>query len=397
MAATSKTREALAQMFIAALKEDRIPWAAGWNDRPMNGATGKPYRGINRALLSQLAEDRGYEDVRWCTYKQAQDNGWQVRKGEKGTPVEYWAFYDQQQKKLLDWKEARKIEKEDPDYARDNLLLRCRTSFVFNAQQMDGVPPMAHFQADIESIRAQRDTLIRNMGVGYREGGSQAYYSPSTDTVVLPPEGSFKDTYSYFSTLLHECGHASGHESRLNRDLSGSFGSPDYAREELRAEIGSAFTAQALGLRLTDQQLQQHMDLHKAYIQSWADALEDNPDELFAAIKDAEKISDYLIEQGEFPEPEAVQDEQEATNEFEPGGAAVPEKKQSYLPAWARQDADGRAETVSSDFSKDALVQSGAGGGRPLVSPAFRTESWQPEEMEPNPAPSPEPEWEMEM
>lgn len=328
MAATSKTREALAQMFIAALKEDRIPWAAGWNDRPMNGATGKPYRGINRAYLSQLAEERSYEDTRWCTYKQAQDNGWQVRKGEKGTPVEYWAFYDQQQKKLLDWKEARKIEKEDPDYARDNLLLRCRTSFVFNAQQMDGVPPMAHFQADIESIRAQRDTLIQNMGVGYREGGSGAYYVPGADTVVLPPEKSFKDTYSYFSTLLHECGHASGHESRLNRDLSGSFGSPDYAREELRAEIGSAFTSQALGLQLTEEQMQQHLDQHKAYIQSWAQTLEDNPEELFAAIRDAEKISDYLIEQGKFPKPEAVREEAAALTNMPDLAAEQPEPSQ---------------------------------------------------------------------
>jgi len=99
------------------------------------------------------------------------------------------------------------------------------------------------------------------------------------------------------ATLLHEAGHATGHISRLNRDMTGVFGSPEYAKEELRAEIASAFTAQELGL---DYKQNEHMENHEAYVQNWIDVLENEPNELFAAIKDAEKISDYLIEKGEF-------------------------------------------------------------------------------------------------
>lgn len=317
MAATSKSREALAKLFLDALEEDRIPWAAGWNTIPQNAATGKNYRGVNRFLLSAVAEDTGYRDNRWCTYRQAQEKGWQVRKGEKGTPVEYWAFFDQKQKRLLDWAEAKKLEREQPEYFQKNLSLRCRTSHVFNGEQIDGIPPRTEARVEIGAIRAQRDTLIQNMGVRYREGGDQAYYSPQTDTVVLPPESSFQDSYAYAATLLHECGHASGHASRLNRPLPGAFGSGDYAREELRAEIGSAFTTQALGLPLTDEQQRKHLDQHKAYIQAWANILKDNPEELFAAIRDAEKISDYLIEQGEFPEPEESQAEPAKQAEYD--------------------------------------------------------------------------------
>lgn len=150
------------------------------------------------------------------------------------------------------------------------------------------------------------------MGLAFKEGGSQAFYRPSDDSITMPPEQSFVDSYGYMSTFLHEAGHATGHATRLNRDLSGTFGTESYAKEELRAEIASAFTSQALGFGKEEQGLAQTMDNHKAYVQSWIESISDKPNELFAAIKDAEKISDYLLEKGEFlldleheePEPE---------------------------------------------------------------------------------------------
>lgn len=300
MGAMNKLRTQMAQQFLDALTQGQLPWKACWQQsRPVNAVTGKQYRGVNALYLSYYADELGYTDPRWCTYKQAQDNGWQVRRGEESCKVEYWAYYDLEQKKLLFWSEVKELLKADPEYQK-NLQLRSRIYSVFNAEQIDGIPELEHNHTSIGSIRAQRDTLICNMGIGYQEQGGRAFYRPSTDTVTLPPEASFDDEYGYMATLLHECGHASGHESRLNRDLTGGFGSPAYAQEELRAEIASAFTAQALGLQLTDEQLQQHMDQHLAYVQSWAAKLKDAPEELFRAIKAAEEISDYLIEQGEF-------------------------------------------------------------------------------------------------
>ena len=302
MATGNKVREQLTQKFLAALNQGRIPWEACWSQgRPENAVTGKTYRGVNAIALSYAADERGYADPRWCTYNQAQQNGWQVKKGEtSATAVEYWAFYDLKEKKLLSWQEMHDKLKADPDYEK-HLQLRCRIYPVFNAQQIDGIPALEERrQTDIGILRQQRDALIRNMGIRYEEYGNRAFYSPSMDRVVLPPEASFDDTYSYMATFLHECGHATGHPDRLNRDLSGFKGSESYAREELRAEIASAFTAQSLGLQLTPSQLEHHTRLHAAYIQSWAGILKDAPDELFRAIKAAEEISDYLIEKGEF-------------------------------------------------------------------------------------------------
>lgn len=297
----TSVREKLSAAFMAALQEEQLPWHACWsNQRPQNAVTGRAYRGINNLYLSLIAEERGYTDPRWCTFNQANDKGWRVKKGEHSTPVEYWAKYDPAQKKLLSWSEAEQLLRDDPEAAQ-RLELRCYFARVFNAAQIKGIPPMTQqHTTDIGDLRSQRDTLLHNMSLSYREQGDRAYYSPLTDTVTLPPEGSFEDPYGYMCTILHECGHATGHPSRLNRPLAGDYGSPDYAREELRAEIASAFTAQELGIDMPEAALKKHTDLHKAYIQAWVSILQEQPDELFAAIKDANSIADYLIEKGEF-------------------------------------------------------------------------------------------------
>ena len=302
MAKLNKVREELSQRFVEALSMGELPWHSCWQQAvPQNAVTGRKYHGLNALWLSYLAEKQGWTDPRWATYKQASEKGWQVRKGEKASYVEYWAYYDKEKKKLLSWPDARQIFREDPAYAEKNLLLSSRVFAVFNGAQIDGIPELPQSRGtDIGAIRRQRDTLIANMGIGYREQGQSAYYSLGSDTVTLPPEASFDSTYGYMATFLHECGHASGHPDRLNRDLTGGFGSESYAKEELRAEIASAFTAQALGLTVNEQDRELETRQHMAYIQNWAQAIKDAPEELFKALKDAEKISDYLIEQGEF-------------------------------------------------------------------------------------------------
>lgn len=302
MAKLNKVREELSQRFVEALNMGELPWHSCWQQAlPQNAVTGRKYHGLNALWLSYLAEKKGWTDPRWATYKQASEKGWQVRKGEKASYVEYWAYYDKEKKKLLSWPDARRVFNEDPAYAEKNLLLSSRVFAVFNGAQIDGIPEIPQSRGtDIGAIRRQRDTLIANMGIGYREQGQSAYYSLGSDTVTLPLEASFDSTYGYMATFLHECGHASGHPDRLNRDLTGGFGSESYAKEELRAEIASAFTAQALGLTVSEQDRELEIRQHMAYIQNWAQAIKDAPEELFKALKDAEKISDYLIEQGEF-------------------------------------------------------------------------------------------------
>lgn len=309
----NKVREEIAKRFLEALEQERLPWRAGWQTlKPRNGVSGIQYRGINRLVLSMIADEKGYEDPRWCTFKQASDQGWMVKKGEKASYVEYWYQYDTRQKKSLTWNEVAQLLRKDPAYEQ-NLVLRCRVSAVFNGEQIDGIPALETTQISIGELRAKRDTLIRNMGVGYREQGTEAYYTPSQDRITLPPEKLFYDQYAYMATLLHEAGHATGHESRLGRNLTGGFGSEGYAREELRAEIASAFVTQELQIDMTADAAEQHMKTHAAYIQSWAEVIRKDSNELFRAINDAQGIADYLIEKGEFiqaaetPEQRAVE------------------------------------------------------------------------------------------
>lgn len=299
----NKMREEIANQFIAALKEDKIPWRKDWSavpPMPVNAITDNRYRGLNAFWLYMTAEDRGYKDPRWCTYMQASDKGWQVKKGEKGTKIEFWSLYDTETKKKLTPEQDKELECTlTPEEYKERVKPISNVYTVFNAAQIEGIPELVieHHNLDEDMLMEKRDKLIAAMNLQFKSGEEAAFYRPSEDCIHMPDIDRFRNEYSYMATFLHEASHATGHMSRLNRDLTGAFGSPEYAKEELRAEISSAFTSQALGLSQSDME---HMENHKAYIQNWIAALEQNPNELFAAIKEAGKISDYLLEKGDF-------------------------------------------------------------------------------------------------
>lgn len=297
----NRMREEMINSFIDCLKKDTIPWHMAWStDRPVNAVTNTRYRGINKMWLSFIQKMEGWEDPRWCTFKQAQTQGWKIKPGSKGTRVEFWSLYDTEEKRKLTQREAKQLSDElTLEEFKNRVKPISNVYTVFNGEQIDGIPKYEEktYELNTEELLQKRDTLLKNMNVDFSEGGDKAFYNPSRDRITLPEMNRFETEYDYMATLLHEAGHATGHISRLNRDMTGVFGSPEYAKEELRAEIASAFTAQELGL---DYEQNEHMENHKAYVQNWIDVLENEPNELFAAIKDAEKISDYLIEKGEF-------------------------------------------------------------------------------------------------
>lgn len=313
-----KVREELSKAFLDALKEDTIPWRKCWNGMLTSFSTGKPYQGINNLMLAYVADQRGYRDPRWITYRQAQERGWQVRKGEKSARIEYWFYYDRVTKEKLDREEVFRIQKEEPERMKD-IYTNAKCYSVFNVEQVDGdIPPLQKSTIqDPSALIPFRDEFLENLGVNFREGGDRACYSPSTDTITLPYPDVFDSDYAYISTLLHETGHSTGHASRLNRPMAGSFGTPEYAKEELRAEIASAFTAQALQLPYNEEALSAEVDNHKAYIQNWIEILEKDPNELFTAIKDANKIADYVLERGQLLELTLVAEEEREPEENE--------------------------------------------------------------------------------
>lgn len=298
----NRMREEMINSFIDCLKKDTIPWHRSWSakQRPFNAVTNTTYRGVNSLWLSYNQFAREFDDPRWCTFKQAQTQGWKIKPGSKGTRVEYWSLYDTEEKRKLTQREAKQLSDElTLEEFKNRVKPISNVYTVFNGEQIDGIPKYEEktYELNTEELLQKRDTLLKNMNVDFSEGGDKAFYNPSRDRITLPEMNRFETEYDYMATLLHEAGHATGHISRLNRDMTGVFGSPEYAKEELRAEIASAFTAQELGL---DYEQNEHMENHEAYVQNWIDVLENEPNELFAAIKDAEKISDYLIEKGEF-------------------------------------------------------------------------------------------------
>ncbi len=285
--------EQIAEQVIAALRDGTAPWVVPWEpgqipEGPVNAVTGQPYRGINRVWLGM--QQGNNIDSRWCTYRQAQQLGAQVKKGSRGTTVQYWKFReetllkDEQGKPLLDENGQKRYsvtELERP---------RVFYSTVFHASQIEGLPPLP---ARVETPEWQRhemaEKLLKESGARiFNDQVSRAFYRPSSDEIHLPERGQFATPDRYYATALHELGHWTGHESRLDRDLKHPFGSEGYAREELRAELASYMLGAELGIGHDPGQ-------HHAYIASWIKALEEDPKEIIRAARDAEHIREYVM------------------------------------------------------------------------------------------------------
>ena len=297
-------RKQLVDQVLANLEKGNLFWTQGWvaAGAPESAVTGKKYRGINNLYLSLVAMAENYGDNRWATFRQMEEKGWTFKKDEEGhtlgkgksVSVEYYEMRDKETKRRFDRSVLDGMTfDEQREYMDKNVYWLRKFYRVFNCSLMDGVPakemPMIDVNDRIEKAEAILDYWNANESrIVY--GGSQAFYRPSTDEVHLPEREKFKSTQSFYDTAFHEIGHSTGHETRLNRDLSGGFGSQSYAMEELRAEIASIFMAQDLGIEPSEDRLQNNA----AYIQSWKDEIKENPNALFTAIADADKIARYV-------------------------------------------------------------------------------------------------------
>ena len=166
-------------------------------------------------------------------------------------------------------------------------------AFVFNAEQISGIPPLAEYlkqkqgQQQWEPIERAEALLVQSKAV-INHGGNEAYYSKYMDAIQLPLRQQFENETKYYAVALHELGHWTGHESRLNRPMEGRYGSEKYAREELRAEIASLMMGSELGIG-------HNFGQHAAYVGTWVTMLKDEPFELFRAAADAQKIFDFVM------------------------------------------------------------------------------------------------------
>ena len=220
----SKTKEELVNMYIDSLKEGKIPWRERWvSSLNVNGISDKEYKGINQLLLSYVTYKEQYNDNRWFTYYQIKQKAYELKDAKgKGIPVEFYSVYDIKNKKKVDFADYERLVNERPE-TKANYRLICNTSYVFNASLIEGVPEQDKYPYD-KSIPANNfiKKIISKLGVKYSERGNEAFYSPTTDEIVLPESKKFYDEYSYKDYLdfkehyLYELNQLENERSELN-------------------------------------------------------------------------------------------------------------------------------------------------------------------------------------
>nr|WP_181718594.1 zincin-like metallopeptidase domain-containing protein [Pedobacter sp.]QJS06254.1 conjugal transfer protein TraC [Pedobacter sp.] len=290
-----KMHELVAERIIEQLKEGIAPWQKPWNSAgtdyqmPYNAVTNNKYKGLNALYLNLFSP---FKDPRWATFKQAQGEGWQIEKGAKGFMINFVKLQDLRTK-LDDKKRPVLDEKGKPVKIMVQLSNPIVTrAWVFNGEQIKGIPPLPIREvkeAELWEKVARAESIIQASGAKVEHVvGDRAYYTPLFDKINMPERNQFDTSDRYYSTLLHELGHWTGHHSRLNRDLVNKFGTPDYAREELRAEIASMMLGNELSIGHDPKQ-------HISYVDSWIKILTDTPYEIHTAAADAQRISDYVL------------------------------------------------------------------------------------------------------
>jgi antirestriction protein ArdC len=258
-----------------------MPWTR-WGEAlasPINAVSGKPYRGINVLMLWAAAEASGYSSGRWGTYRQWASRGARVRKGEKSTPILYWQS------------NPRRPVEEELEARAPRFLAKVYNAF--NADQVDGDTSPLDVAIEPQDRVANAEDFFHRTKADVRHGGDRACYVPGLDQIWLPKFEQFRDALSYYATLAHETVHWSGAKHRLDRNLSGRFGTDAYAMEELVAELGSAFIAAHLGLAS-----EPRLD-HAAYISSWLRVLRGDARAIVAACARAQEAVDYIIAMSE--------------------------------------------------------------------------------------------------
>lgn len=280
--------ETITNDILAELESGVAPWVKPWNASPggetfllpYNALTRRKYRGVNILILWRAAMRKGYRHPAWIGFHQAHELGGHVRKGETATPIVYGSTF------------VPKDERDKPEEEQQRVPF-LKKRIVFNVGQTAGLPedlsripepvPLPDAIAGVEAF-------LRTVGAQVRHGGDRAFYSPPFDFIALPNPEAFESAPHYYATSLHEHAHWTGHESRLDRDLSGRFGDPSYAAEELVAELAAAYLCAQLSIpgRLR----------HAEYLGSWIKLLHDNHRALFTAASKATDAALYLSERG---------------------------------------------------------------------------------------------------
>jgi antirestriction protein ArdC len=375
---TRDYRQEVTNQIIEMLEAGTAPWQKPWQavalEMPSNPTTQNLYRGGNAIHLMAVGMARGYDDPRWMTYRQAAENEWQVRKGERGTQIEYWEFPKAEIAKP-DENLGRAADSDGDDEAgpRNSPRLIHRVYTVFNAKQIEGIPQHTPKQRPDFEIVDAAESIITNSAARIRhDQNDRAFYDRRSDSIHLPPKEAFMTAGDYYGTALHELAHWSGHPSRLNRQTlneSRGFGDESYAREELRAELASVFMAAQCGVSHDPAN-------HASYVGSWVKTLRDDKNEIFRAAKDAHRMADFLV---------AL--EQEKSIDAAIKAVTIPEHRREtskYVAAFEPGAATVNIEEKATARDQRTIADSAASSSDPLAEPKRITEKVLDNELGPS-------------
>lgn len=255
-----------------------IQWAGqgASSGMPINLKTGNAYQGVNVLLLWAEAQERGFSSNYWLSFKQAKELGGNVKKGEKGTQGIFWG--------------TREFEEETADGDTETRKAAFAKAFyVFNLDQIEGIAAPDAAPLNAWDAHQAAEQLIKASGARIIEGGTQAYYRPSTDEIHMPDRARFVSAENFYAVQLHELTHWTGHASRCARDLKNRFGDEAYAMEELIAELGAAFLSAETGI-------QGQIQGHASYIKSWLKVLKNDPRAIATAASKASQAARFITE-----------------------------------------------------------------------------------------------------
>ena len=274
---SNQVYQSVTDSIISELEKGAIPWVKPWradSTADRNVINNKPYQGINRLILGMASMIKNYDAPIWGSFQQFQQLGYNIKKGEKGTQI---VFY-----------KPVSTQKELPDGTiENNGYSVLKAYWIFNIAQTDA-PITKIAPEDLKPFNtiSECENTISKSGAIIQHGGDGAFFVPSLDKINLPNKTAFNSESDYYATAFHELVHWSGAKHRLDRDLSGKYGNPSYAFEELIAEIGAAYLC-------ADHRLQGELR-HAGYIQSWLKALRDDNKAIFKAAAYAQKAADYI-------------------------------------------------------------------------------------------------------
>lgn len=292
------------EKIIELLDKGIVPWNRPWNPKAGNGRmsfnqynliTKKPYRGINPWILGATADEKGYASPYWLSFKQAKEKGGNVKAGEKATIVVFWKFMvkdaqDDNGKVILD----------DHGVPKKKTIPLLRYYYVFNLEQCEGIEAPALKEIENPVLPTKNDLnpieTCEQIMNSYKTcpkikfGSNRAFYSPAHDEITLPDKDQFIDMEHFYSVLFHEAAHSTGHKDRLHRsDFISYFGSENYGKEELVAEMTSAFLCATAGIENTT------IETNASYIASWKKTIRADVKMVIIAAAQAQKAADYML------------------------------------------------------------------------------------------------------